>query len=93
MANYIRDTASQNLVAKIANNPMPLRCKYSKVAQINADESKSLVNPLDGRVDSPAADELVPDDLPIAEEINPYEFHIISAQLPAKAAGQQDSGT
>ncbi|MEF8689445.1 UNVERIFIED_CONTAM: hypothetical protein NO986_18430 [Comamonas sp. A-3] len=77
MANYIRDDASKNLVARIANNPMPRRCTYSKKAKTNVDESKSLVDPLKGRVDSPDADELVPEDLPIAVEINPYEFHIL----------------
>jgi len=77
MANYIRDIASGELVARIHNNPMPLRCKYSTQAKTNSDQSQTLINPLDGRIDSPELNEEIPDYLPIAEEINPREFLIL----------------
>lgn len=76
MATHIRDEVSEELVARVINDPMPLRCSYAYEVINNADGTKTLVGPKVGQLVSLLADEIEPNNLPLATEINPQEFLI-----------------
>jgi hypothetical protein len=77
MGSYIKDTSTGKIVAKLHANPMSKDCQYSKQAtNLDANGNRQLLNAKNGRITALAAGEAEPKNLPVAQELAPYEFWI-----------------
>jgi hypothetical protein len=77
MGSYIRDDTTKKLVAKIHANAMLKACEYSHSAtKEDANGARHLINPKPAHVSALNADELEPDNLPVATEIEKYKYLI-----------------